>query len=101
MSPLALMFPLAVIFVNSNSPASILLPVPSFFVTLVEKLPLSIFRFVTLVEKLALSANKFVPKIFPLELISDDLKYISQTITQELEPHILICSTLDLSILQY
>ena len=92
-SPLALMFPLAVIFVNSNSPASTLLPVPSFLVTLVEKLPLSAFRLVTLVEKLPLSvfkpdildviavnlidtlelsANKFVPKILPLELISDE-----------------------------
>ena len=90
MSPLALMFPLAVIFVNSNSPASILLPLPSFLVTLVEKLPLSDCKASTfassvvnlvlmeelseviLVEKLELSANKFVPKIFPLELISDE-----------------------------
>ena len=51
-----LMFPLAVIFVKGSSPLSILLPVPSFLVTLVEKLPESVFKFVTLVEKLELSA---------------------------------------------
>ena len=46
-----LICPLPVIFVNSNWPLSILLPVPSFFVTHVEKLPLSAFRLVTRVER--------------------------------------------------
>ena len=60
-----LMCPLPVIFVNSNWPLRILLPVPSFLVTLVEKLPLSDLSAdileviaVTLVEKLPLSDCK-------------------------------------------
>ena len=51
MSPLALMFPLAVIFVKTKSPSKIALPDASDNVTLSEKLPESDFRSVTLVEK--------------------------------------------------
>ena len=46
----------------------ILLPVPSFFVTLVEKLPLSAFRFVIRVEKLPLSVFKSVTRVEKLPL---------------------------------
>ena len=46
----------------------ILLPVPSFFVTLVEKLPLSAFRFVIRVEKLPLSVFRLVTRVEKLEL---------------------------------
>ena len=52
MSPLALMFPLAVIFVKTKSPSKIALLDASDNVTLSEKLPESVFRLVTLVEKL-------------------------------------------------
>ena len=52
MSPLALMFPLAVIFVKTKSPSKIALPDASDNVTLSEKLPESVFRLVTVVEKL-------------------------------------------------
>ena len=50
MSPLALMFPLAVIFVKTKSPSKIALPDASDNVTLSEKLPESVFKLVTLVE---------------------------------------------------
>ena len=71
--------PLPVIFVNSNSPFKILLEVASlnvsraaneelFVVTLVEKLPLSIFKLVTRVENEPLSVFKFVTRVEKLPL---------------------------------
>ena len=78
-----LICPLPVIFVNSNSPLSILLPVPSFFVTLVEKLPLSAFKFVTRVENEALSACKLFISLAKLALATAKAPLICVAICAE------------------
>ena len=57
MSPLALMFPLAVMFVKTKSPSKIALLDTSDNVTLSEKLPLSVFKSVTHVEREALGLS--------------------------------------------
>ena len=70
-------------FVNSNSPLSILLPVPSFFVTLVEKLPLSVFKFVTRVENEALSACKLFISLAKLALATAKAPLMFEAICAE------------------
>ena len=61
----------------------ILLPVPSFLVTLVEKLPESVFRLVTRVENEALSDCKLFISLAKLALATEKAPLIFEAICAE------------------